>query len=214
MRTQKRSSGEQMANKKCRLLCILVLCCALVLAACGSETADENTLTFRKDGKVRGHSVTDFPEETYNAVQLENEIEEAIAQYNADAGEKRIKLLACRVAAGKATCTLQYESVQDYADFNLVTIMSGLLTDMVRRGEIDPEVELLTPDMKYATTPETILAADENPDDLTVLVLEEAVRVDSFRKPVYMSRNVTQDETGIVRTSPDGGLAYIVYGKA
>ena len=202
-----------MERKPYRMLYILLVCIVLVLTACGADTADENTLTIRKDGKIRAHSVTDFPEETYNAVQLENEIEEAIAQYNAQAGEKRVKLLACRAAAGKASCTLQYESVEDYADFNLVTIMTGPLTEMVRRGEIDPSTELLTPDMRFATTPETLLATEENPENLTILVLEEALRVDSYRKPVYMSRNVTQDETGAVRTSPDGSPAYIVYGK-
>ena len=145
---KKRSSpaAKRRKKEKERLHRLAVLLAAAVIAvgiglmiravtrSLGPGQYDSSTAEFRKNGGIRVTSVESFDEDYYDADELKNMIQEAVSSYNQEKGGSGVSRKYFRVADKTAVVVLDYQSAEDYQDFNGTPLFMGTVGDAQSEG--------------------------------------------------------------------------------
>ena len=106
------------------LVCLLAVCPAFT--ACGkqmelsAENTSENTVLIRQDGTVEQYITEKFQKDYYNVGDLTEFAKKKISGYNEKADGKRVSLVSVQREKEIVTMLLEYQSVEDYLEFNSV----------------------------------------------------------------------------------------------
>jgi len=172
--------------KKFIALCILISSMS-VLAACGKEIPEDDTISVNRKGNITCTVVEDFDKSYYDAEELRAEIEEDAAAYNVNFAQDHLTLELFEVTDGVAVLQTTFDQAKYYADYSGMTLFVGTVEEALEEG-YDLLGECMGTDGAL-----TDLGSIEEAHKLNVLVLEEAVQVQVPGEIVCVSRagNVT-----------------------
>ena len=185
------------------LLAATLSFCVLFLSACGkkSDLPKENSAVFDKDGSITVTTFEDFPETRYDKNELKKAVEQEVSDYNERSSRKAVKVQELKVNDGKASSVIEYESWQDFHDFNggamlyygTVDGITGLgwdLSRLLRQPSLQNSNRILN-----AATLDTL-------GDRYLIYVSEPMVLDFEGDPLFITDGCKIEEDGIVRV-PD-----------
>lgn len=167
----------------------MVLCVGL-LSGCGKDyNTAEDTVFLLKNGKVISTDVEAFDQNTYSKDGLVTYVDEAVEAFNAEHGKGAVSKKKLLVEDGTAVLTLEYASVEDFADFRGTELFTGSIAESLAAGyDFDVDfAEIDGDDVKECNASE-ILAQD----GLKVAIIKDHVNVNVAGKIIYASAKNTQ----------------------
>lgn len=121
--------------KKLTAFSLVLMLCAGVMAGCGKDkTPDESTLYVHKNGKVTAVEVEAFDENTYDFAELQQYVEDTIAEYDASHDKHSVKLKSLKMQGENAVLTIEYKTAEDYEEFNDIKLFSGSVAEALAAG--------------------------------------------------------------------------------
>lgn len=205
-------------KKSISVFLVTVLALTFLTACGGSLKVDENTIYVQKRGKVTGATVENFDKEYYDPEELQEYVDQRVADYTADHGKKSVKVDSFSVEEGVAKLNIKYASCEDYAAFNGVELFAGTVPQAMAAGYgFDKEFLAVEKGVLSGVVGKDAITADS---DLKVVILNEKVDVKVDGTVTYVSADYTtlkaKDTVGIKVTedAQDGeelALVYIVY---
>lgn len=121
--------------KKFLCISLCAVLCAGVLAGCGTSfESDTNALYVDKKGTVTAVEVEEFEADYYDAAELETYVEDAVDAYVQENGKKRIKIQNLTVEDNRAVLRMQYETAEDYSQFNGIELYQGNVVSALAAG--------------------------------------------------------------------------------
>lgn len=198
--------GSDCLNRKYIMSCLLFMG-ILFLTACGGkkklsvDSLKESTILVRSDGSIEQYIMETFNKNYYKEEDLTSFAREKIDKYNDECGEKRIELLSVDVKKKKAYMLLEYESAEDYAEFNAVEASLITVGDAQEKGVL-PETlyrqgKNTAVSLKEATLEEEwkvfFLAADTN--------IQTAGEIKYYQNAILLNQMTVQaeeDKTAVV----------------
>lgn len=149
----------------CTLMVFVLTSCALFA---GPNT---NTVYVKSDGTVIGTHVETFDEENYDKDELETFIKDAIDEYKKTTGKETIELKSFKVKEKSAKAEIQYDSAEDYMNFNQVEFFAGTIKEALKAGYSFDEEFLEVVDGEVG---EAVNTAEIKEDEkLKVIITEE-----------------------------------------
>ncbi|MCD8156893.1 MAG: hypothetical protein LUD53_05595 [Clostridiales bacterium] len=174
-------------KKKIAVLCAAAISLGL-LASCGSTSVTENTVELKKDGTVVEYTVEDFSESYYDADELTEFVDAQVASYLEDS-DATVEVKKNEVEEQTAWVTIEYDSMDTYADFTGTACFSGSVVQAQAAG-YDFDVNFVSADeeteeadessvIEGAVSETSYLSGSEvlEQDDLKVLIVGAAVDV-------------------------------------
>lgn len=162
----------------------LILSMLLLLTGCGNKfEPTESTIFVTSKGVVQSAVMESFEKEYYNFDELAEDVKKAVKSYCLDVNEEVIAVTSLTENEDMVTLQMEYQTVEDYAEFNEVLLFSGTLEEAMNAGY----------------QPSTLLDAEgqtadvdlEKNGNLKVLITEESVCIQTSGKIKYVSDNVT-----------------------
>ncbi|MGI6007612.1 MAG: hypothetical protein ACOX8E_09005 [Ruminococcus sp.] len=190
----------------------------VVLAGCGSG-ADQSTLSINSKGRVTVVTVENFDKPYYDFEELEETVDQAVSEYNSRQDDDRIRVKTCSEDQKKqeVRVTLEYDSCEDYREFNQRELFRGTVAEASDTYDFD---DVFLDSQGEETDAASILADYGNAE---VIVLQEPVRVETPEDILYVSDNVQILEKRAAKVQSDGSrdnenadtsiyeYAYIIY---
>lgn len=191
-----------MKNLKAYILTVLVI---MLAAGCSDAQEDKNTVYLKKDGTVTGTIIEDFSQSYYDSAELENLIKTNTEEYNKDS--EKVKFNKLEVKNDTARLVMNYDTAQDYSDFNEVVLFSGSISD-AKNGGYEFDYDFAGVEEGNTVSSDTVKSLTQ----LNVVIFEENIEVKLDKKILYLSSNaeLVDNKTARFAGEPDG-LAYIVY---
>lgn len=184
----------------------LVLASALLMTGCGDKfEPTESTVFVTSKGAVKSAVMESFGEDQYNFSELSENVEKAVSDYCAEAGEEAVKVDSLTEENEEVSLLMTYESAEAYAEFNDLLLFSGTLSGAEAAGW-QPE-SLLDVDGQAAEID------PEKDGDLKVIVTEEAICVQTSGKIRYVSDNVSILDKKMAKVMEAGKShpAFVIY---
>lgn len=189
---------------------ILVLVLSCVFSGCSGGSAEKYRVTLDMSGAVTETVKEDFNQDTYDKEELKDTIDNAINQYNTQAGDTRIELDTYKVGGDVAQVTITYAADDDYETFNNEDLYNGNLTDVVLAKGYDANV-LLTNRQGETTTLKSLLDSKDGKHRYAAVISEDC-NLRTSGRILYASSNVkiTARKAADV-TLAEGEFAFVVY---
>lgn len=167
----------------------MVLCVGL-LSGCGKDyDTAEDTVFLLKNGKVISTDVEEFDLDTYSKDGLVTYIDEAVEAFNAKHGKGAVEKKKLLVENGTAVLTLEYASVEDFAEFRGTEMFSGSIAESLAAGyDYDLEFASVDGDKIKACDASDILLQD----GLKVVVIKDNVNINVAGTILYASAKDTK----------------------
>ncbi|MBO6242145.1 MAG: hypothetical protein J6O61_15175 [Butyrivibrio sp.] len=130
-----------MMKKNTGILIALIM--AACLLGCGADETKTTTVSLDKKGKIINTIYEDFGEEYYDISELTRMAEDEIALFNSERLSEKITLGSVdKISDGTMVkMVLNFETTDDYEDFNNTTLYYGTVQDAMDRGyEISSEL--------------------------------------------------------------------------
>ena len=191
--------------KKSLSLC-LVLTSTLLLAGCSQKfEPTESTIFVTSKGVVKSAIMESFDKGYYNFEELSADVQNMVQEYCSAGNENAIVMESIVESNDMVTLQMQYETVEDYTEFNDMILFSGTLSEAEAAGYILGEM--------YDTEGQLAEIAEEEKSTLKVIITEESVCIQTSKKIRYISDNVTMIDKKLARALEAGvdHLAFIVY---
>lgn len=171
----------------------------VLLTGCGSG-ADQSTVSIDGKGKVTAMTVESFDKSWYDFGELEQTVDQAVADYNGQHEKNSIRVKTCKQdeKAQTVTVTLEYASCEDYRAFNQRELYRGTVKETQEEYGL-PEVFLDRKEKEVQA--KAVLAY--HPDAQAIL-LQEPVTVKTPEEILYVSGNVTITGENTARVEDDG----------
>ena len=179
---------------------------ALVMSGCGSKfEPTESTIFVTSKGKVQSAVMESFEQAYYDFDELYKEIEKEVKAYCLDKNEELVVVNSLVEENDTVSLLMEYQSAEDYAEFNDVLLFSGAFEEAVNAGFV-PEV-LYTAEGEYAE-----IDLEEH-GNLKVIITEESVCVQTSGKISYTSDNVVVLDKKLAKAMEAGKNhpAFILY---
>ena len=122
---------------------LIALIMAACLLGCGADETKTTTVSLDKKGKIINTIYEDFGEEYYDISELTRMAEDEIALFNSERLSEKITLGSVdKISDGTMVkMVLNFETTDDYEDFNNTTLYYGTVQDAMDRGyEISSEL--------------------------------------------------------------------------
>ena len=199
------------------LLAATLSFCVLFLSACGkkSDLPKENSAVFDKDGGITVTTFEDFPEARYDKSELKKAVDEEIKDYNERSSKKAVKLQDLKISDGKATAVIEYDSWQDFHDFNGGAMLYYGTVDGIRGLGWDLSRLLMQPSLKNSSRIMNTATLDTLGSSRLIYVSEPLLLVFEG-DPLFMTSGCRIEEGGRVRvpdTTSESQPAIILYEK-
>ena len=179
---------------------------ALVMSGCGSKfEPTESTIFVTSKGKVQSAVMESFERAYYDFDELYKEIEKEVKAYCLDKNEELVIVNSLIEEDDTVSLLMEYQSAEDYAEFNDVLLFSGTFEEAVNAGYI-PEA-LYTAEGEYAE-----IELEEH-GKLKVIITEESVCVQTSGKISFISDNVVVLDKKLAKAMEAGKNhpAFILY---
>lgn len=189
------------------LIVILVAICCIQTTACSKDENkySANSLVIHADGTVTEYIYEAFDENTYDAIQLQEMLNNELSMYNDVYGQDSILTKNFSVEEGMASITLVYQTSSDYAQFNQIpfycnTIASALKDDYV--------ITLDAVSVSNGEAVDASLLCENEDKNICIIGFKNDVYVDGVI--LYYSEGMTLvDDNHVSMDNVDTG--YIVY---
>ena len=189
------------------MLVVLLIAGMSLLTGCGfNKSIDSNTIIIQKDGSILGVIVEVFDKDYYDADELQQKVQNDIAEYNSTAGADSIVIDKFEVTEQKkVSLYLKYKTFKDYADFNEKDLFVGTVSDAYEAGRDFAE-------MTSVSNQSEILSSEDILEKGTskLVAFEEQVNVKVNGKITYMSGGVNQIDKKEVSAEGEGPF-YVLY---
>lgn len=121
--------------KKFMAFSLVLALCAGLFCGCGSQkSVDESTVYVQKNGKITAVDVEAFDENSYSFDELQQYVEDAVAEYNAGHDKKSVKLKSLKMQDGNAVLTMEYQTAEDYESFSGTKLFVGSVAEALAAG--------------------------------------------------------------------------------
>lgn len=194
--------GVKMNKIRCSLLMLMMF---IGLTGCSFGDSDTNSIYLNDKGKVKGTIIEDFSESYYDEAELKALIDQSISDYNQN-GEQ-VKVNKFKVSNSVAKLVTEYNTTEDYADFNDVEFFYGTVREAVDAGYLF-DIEFVSADDKNTVAGSTIKSLE----NYHVVVFEEKITLKLDKKILFASQNASIDSKKEVTLSEESeGLAYVIF---
>ncbi len=206
---------------------MLFAVCALALAACGKNGAQEDgaidskelsAISVKKDGTVEGRIVEDFGEDYYDEAGLKAMIDEAISEYSAESLSSEITLKSCKASDGKIIVEMEYGDYKAYAGFNSENFFAGTIKDAYTAGyDLDYTLSSAAADKAEVISKQDILNMGENHIIIFERIADDdepitsPLRINCFDEILYVSEGVTAVSKKSANYTLSEGMGVIVF---
>ncbi|MCH5281753.1 MAG: hypothetical protein J1E61_09810 [Lachnospiraceae bacterium] len=196
--------------KKRRLFWVAA-CLSLLLAGCAfTEEITTTTVVVKKDGTVEEHIITDFDKDYYTISELEQSLNQQIADYNRSAGEgaAALKEVEQTDEGGQVRVQFVYASYEDYEQIPVSdrVFFCGTVSEAYDAGY--DFVPMIKQESGETISKEAVLELG----DQRIVIAEEALTVKVPGKIAYVSEGVVvTDKKEAVLPENTGTLSYIIY---
>ena len=191
--------------KKSISLCLL-LAGTILLTGCSQKfEPTQSTIFVTSKGTVKSAIMESFEEDYYNFEELKNDVEKMVQDYCKETSENAIVVESFTEENDAVTLMMQYETVQDYNDFNDMVLFSGTLLEAEDAGYIPGEL--------YDIEGQMVSLNEEEKGALKVIVTEESISIQTSGKIKCVSDNVTILDSKLAKALEAGvdHLAFVVY---
>lgn len=201
--------GNQMKKVTLIVLSTLML---VVATGCGKDNdsitaknVTKNAIIIKKNNTVQSSVVEDFDKDYYSSQELEEFIEEEMADYNGKHGKDAVAMDSIHITDQKASVVFNYKSIEEYAEFNNVNAHIVTMEEASSNEDINQIAEFI--DYKTDETVEKMTALS-NPD-AKVLIVEEALEIKLAGEIQYYSNADKTDKN--VLQSNGNGITVVVF---
>lgn len=170
--------------KKVSILVVTFL--MVCLCACAEQKPEEigaTTVYIRDDGSIVATYVEDFSQSYYDMAELQTITEENILAYNTAAGEDKIVMTFFEVEGNVAKMQMEFAGAEVYTDYIGETVFHGTIAEALEEG-YELKISLSNPLDANDVIGEYELLSMQ---DSNIIIVEDAVRVRSESKMLYMS---------------------------
>jgi hypothetical protein len=184
----------------------LVLASAILLMGCGQKfEPTESTIFVTSKGVVKSAIMESFDKSYYDFDELYKSVEKEVKVYCLDNIEETVTLTSLTEENDSVTLLMDYQTVEDYANFNEVLLFSGTFAQAVAEGYLRDtlhDVEGITAEIDL-----------EKQGDLKVLVTEESVCIQTSGRIKFVSDNVTVLDKKLAKAMEAGKThpAFVLY---
>ena len=184
----------------------LVLASAILLMGCGQKfEPTESTIFVTSKGVVKSAIMESFDKSYYDFDELYKSVEKEVKVYCLDNIEETVTLTSLTEENDSVTLLMDYQTVEDYANFNEVLLFSGTFAQAVAEGYLPDnlhDVEGITAEIDL-----------EKQGDLKVLVTEESVCIQTSGRIKFVSDNVTVLDKKLAKAMEAGKThpAFVLY---
>lgn len=114
---------------------IAAVLCAGMIAGCGTSVETDTSLVHvDKKGAVTSVDVESLDENSYDATELQEFVDTAVEEYNAEHGRNSVKVKELAVEEGAAKLQISYKTAEDYAAFNEIEFYQGTVVNSLAAG--------------------------------------------------------------------------------
>jgi hypothetical protein len=184
----------------------LVLASAILLMGCGQKfEPTESTIFVTSKGVVKSAIMESFDKSYYDFDELYKSVEKEVKVYCLDNIEETVTLTSLTEENDSVTLLMDYQTVEDYANFNEVLLFSGTFAQAVAEGSL--------PDTLHDVEGITAEIDLEKQGDLKVLVTEESVCIQTSGRIKFVSDNVTVLDKKLAKAMEAGKThpAFVLY---
>ena len=184
----------------------LILSMLLLLTGCGNKfEPTESTIFITSKGVVQSAVIESFDKDYYKFDELKEDVEKEVKSYCLDVNEEVITVTSLTETEDIVTLQMQYQTVEDYAEFNDVILFSGTLTEAIAAG--------YQPGTLQDAAGQTVEIDLEKNGNLKVLITEESICIQTSGKIKYVSDNVTILNNKLARALEAGKKhpAFVLY---
>lgn len=162
----------------------LVVGLTFLMTGCGNEfEPTESMIHITSKGEVQSAVIESFDEPYYDFKELSDDVNDAVKMYCLDKNEESVTVTSLTEVNDTVSLIMNYQSVEDYADFNEVLLFAGTFAEAIEAG--------YQPDSLYDEEGTSADFNEEQMEDLKVIVTEESICVQTNSKIRYVSDNVT-----------------------
>jgi hypothetical protein len=184
----------------------LVLASAILLMGCGQKfEPTESTIFVTSKGVVKSAIMESFDKSYYDFDELYKSVEKEVKVYCLDNIEETVTLTSLTEENDSVTLLMDYQTVEDYANFNEVLLFSGTFAQAVAEGYL--------PDTLHDVEGITAEIDLEKQGGLKVLVTEESVCIQTSGRIKFVSDNVTVLDKKLAKAMEAGKThpAFVLY---
>lgn len=184
----------------------LILIAMLLLTGCSEKfEPTESTIFITSKGVVHSAVMESFEKEYYDFNELTENVENAVQSYCLDVNRDAVKINSLTEENDMAVLQMEYQSVEDYVEFNDVFLFAGTFSEAADAGYM--------PDELYDTEGQYEEIDPEELGDLKVVVTEESISIQTSGKIKYVSDNVTVIDKKLARALEAGKShpAFVLY---
>ncbi len=202
----------------------LVMLILLMLSGCSTSYPDTDTVYIQKNGTVREATVESFEKEYYSEEELKEFITAEIEAYEKEHEDGGVKMKSFEIEEGMAKLMMEYDSCENYEDFNGRELFAGTMVQTIAAGysfdtdflEVDDgEIvgESLDTEQAGETTGTVSVSEVTSNEDYKVVVINENTDVVVKGEICYVSAGTVtvKDKKTASVTSQNEGVSYIVY---
>lgn len=198
-----------MNRKKISIMMITWITCMISLCGCAEQKIDTDmtTVFVHKDGRITDAIVEDFGQSYYNVTELQTMTNKELTAYNQTTGSVESAVLSSyEVTDGVAKVFIDFATAADYGAFNGKDCFFGTVAEAYEAGYA------LDVTLKSVSGDETLdKSALLEKGKYKILIIEEHVDIEMYKKILYTSANVELIEDNHARVSDEAeGFAYLI----
>ena len=184
----------------------LVLASAFLLMGCGQKfEPTESTIFVTSKGVVKSAIMESFDKSYYDFDELYKSVEKEVKAYCLDNIEEKITITSLTQENDSVTLLMDYQTVEDYVDFNEVLLFSGTFAEAAAEGYLPDNLQ----DAEGMTAEINL----EEQGELKVLVTEESVCIQTSGRIKFVSDNVSVLDKKLAKAMEAGKThpAFVLY---
>lgn len=205
-----------------KIICagLTAILCMGLLSGCSKKTdVDTSTVFVEKKGHIVSVDVEALDKDYYDEAELESYITDHVAEYTEENGET-IEKASFEAADGVAKLQMNYDSYEDYTDFNGIELYTGTVIKAQAEG-YDFDTEFCSVSKKSKKADYTLQKADKEEvladDNNKIVIIKANVDVVVPGTVLYVSAKDTKvtgkDTVSITGegSNEEAALTYIIY---
>ncbi len=185
---------------------ILVSCLLFFLiTGCRSAKEDVSTLTFDKDGHILEYLVEDFPADSYDVSEWEDEVRKGMDAYN-KSGKGTITLSDVEFKEDKLKCMVDYDSDDAYFYLNNEPLFYGTVSQAVKAG-----YSMTVPVFDTKSGDELPPVRLKDMSESNIIIIGRPIQIKTHKKIRYASGSVHVEHNLKSAVIEGEDTAYIVF---
>lgn len=187
--------------KKAKILFVTAAVLGM-LSGCAKFEPDGTAILAEKEGNITAVVMETLDQSYYDSTELQNLINQEVAEYNASSGAESIVVKEFKVEDQTVSLTMDYVSGVDYAAFNNVTFFTG---DVLGAYDAGYDFKTTFQYVEKGTVTNSHVTREEvlNSYNYYTVIMEEPMDLQVEGKIVYASSNVQITGKNTCRVMPE-----------